>query len=105
MALTHQLLRVEQAKDPALTPHIIIMTDGRPNIPLDRGANPWREALTLAGLMAENPQLRFLLIDTDRGAYNEYKLTRDLAERLRAPRINLEELREGRLEAWLSAQS
>lgn len=105
LALTHQLLRVEQAKDPALTPHIILMTDGRPNIPLDRGANPWREALTLAGLMAEDPRLRFLLIDTDRGAYNEYKLTRDLAERLRAPRINLEELREGRLEAWLAAQS
>lgn len=105
LALTHQLLRVEQAKDPALTPHIIVMTDGRPNIPLDQGANPWREALTLAGLMAEDPRLRFLLIDTDRGAYNEYKLTRDLAERLRAPRINLEELREGRLEAWLAAQS
>lgn len=105
LALTHQLLRVEQAKDPALTPHIIVMTDGRPNIPLDQGANPWREALTLAGLMAEDPRLRFLLIDTDRGAYNEYKLTRDLAERLRAPRINLEELREGRLEAWLATQS
>lgn len=105
LALTHKLLRVEQAKDPDLNPYIIVMTDGRPNIPMDKGANPWRESLALAGLMAEDPRLRFLLIDTDRGAYNDYKLTRDLAERLRAPRINLEELREGKLEAWLTAQS
>jgi len=105
LALTHKLLRVEQAKDPDLNPHIILMTDGRPNIPLDKGANPWRESLALAGLMAEDHHLRFLLIDTDRGAYNDYKLTRDLADRLRAPRINLEELREGKLEAWLAARN
>jgi Mg-chelatase subunit ChlD len=77
------------------------MTDGRPNIPLAKGANPWHEALTMAELMAEDPRLHFLLIDTDRGAYNDYKLTRDLAAKLRAPRINLEELRAGKLDAWL----
>ena len=101
LVLTRKLLTVEQAKDPALTPYIVLMTDGRPNIPLAPGVNPWTEALTLAGLMAEDPQLRFLLIDTDRGAYNDYKLTYDLAQKLRAPRINLEELREGKLQAWL----
>jgi len=105
LAMTQKLLKVEQAKDPALTPHIIVMTDGRPNIPLEDQANPWRESLTMAGLMAEDPRRRFLLIDTDRGAYNDYKLTRDLAEQLRAPRMNLEELREGRLGAWLDAQT
>ena len=103
LALTRRLLTVEQAKDPCLTPHIILMTDGRPNIPLDPRANPWHEVLTLAGLLAEDPKLHFLLIDTDRGAYNDYKLTRDLAVKLRAPRINLEELREGKLDAWLES--
>jgi Mg-chelatase subunit ChlD len=78
------------------------MTDGRPNIPLTAGANPWTETLTLAGLLAADPRLKFVLIDTDRGAYNDYKLTRDLAERLRAPRLSLEDLRAGRLAAWLN---
>jgi Mg-chelatase subunit ChlD len=55
----------------------------------------------MAARLAEDPRLRFLLIDTDRGAYNDYKLTRDLAEKLHCPRINLEELREGKLTAWL----
>ena len=103
--LTRKLLRVEQAKDPAITPHIILMTDGRPNIPLSPGANSWQEVLRLAGLLADDPKLRFLVIDTDRGAYNDYKLTRDLAEKLRAPRINLEELRAGKLESWLTGDA
>ncbi|MDR2726218.1 MAG: VWA domain-containing protein, partial [Candidatus Adiutrix sp.] len=105
LALAGRLLRVEQAKDPALTPHVILMTDGRPNIPLTPGANPWTEVLTMAGLMAADPRLNFILIDTDRGAYNDYKLTRDLAERLRAPRLSLEELREGHLTEWLNRGS
>jgi magnesium chelatase subunit D len=101
LALTARLLRVEQAKDPALTPHVVVMTDGRPNLPLTPGAHPWTEVLTMAGLLAEDRRLNFILIDTDRGAYNDYKLTRNLAERLRAPRLSLEDLREGRLTAWL----
>lgn len=104
LALTKKLLTVEQAKDPHITPYIVVMTDGRPNIPLSPGANPWPEALNMASRLAEDPHLKFLLIDTDRGAYNDYKLTRDLAEKLRAPRINLEELREGKLEDWLASQ-
>ena len=103
LLMTRKLLRVEQAKDPDLNPYVILMTDGRPNIPLDKGGNPWRETLTMASLMSEDPRVRYLLIDTDRGAYNDYKLTRDLAENLRAPRINLEELREGKLDAWLES--
>ena len=103
LLMTQKLLKVEQAKDPDLNPYVILMTDGRPNIPLDKNGNPWREVLTMASLMAEDPRVRFLLIDTDRGAYNDYKLTRDLAEKLQAPRINLEELREGKLENWLDS--
>ena len=102
LALAGRILKVEMAKDPALTPHVVVMTDGRPNIPLTPGANPWTEVLTLAGILAANPRLNFILIDTDRGTYNDYKLTRNLAERLRAPRLSLEDLREGCLTAWLN---
>jgi magnesium chelatase subunit D len=101
LALTGRLIAIERAKDPRLAPHVILMTDGRPNIPLDPALEPWPEALDLAGRLAADPTLRFLLIDTDRGAYNDYKLTRELARRLGCPRLSLEEIREGRLERWL----
>ena len=98
---THQLIRQELARDPGLTPLIVIMTDGRPNVPLTEGVDPWKEVLGLAGQLARDGRLHFLLVDTDRGHYNDYKLTRDLSEKLGAPRLTLEDLRLGRLEAWL----
>jgi magnesium chelatase subunit D len=101
LALTHSLLRTERAKDPMVSPHVILMTDGRPNVPLDPRAEPWRESLRFADMLAADPTLKFLLIDTDRGYFNEFKLTRELAQRLGAPRMTIEELREGRLEKWL----
>jgi magnesium chelatase subunit D len=98
---THKLVRTELARDPGLTPLIVIMTDGRPNVPLDPAEDAWREVLHLAKLLARDRRLKFLLVDTDRGYYNDYKLTRDLAESLGAPRLTLEDLRAGRLQAWL----
>ncbi|MDR1677723.1 MAG: VWA domain-containing protein [Deltaproteobacteria bacterium] len=103
LALTHKLITVERSKDPKLSPYVILMTDGRPNIPLDPARSPWPEVLSMAARMADDPTVRFLLIDTDRGAYNDYKLTRELAERLRCPRMSLEELRLGHLDKWLES--
>jgi magnesium chelatase subunit D len=101
LAMAHKLISVERSKDPKLSPYVILMTDGRPNIPLDPASSPWPEVLGMAAHMALDPTVRFLLIDTDRGAYNDYKLTRELSERLRCPRMSLEELRQGYLDAWL----
>jgi magnesium chelatase subunit D len=101
LALTDKLIKTQRIKDPFLAPYIILMTDGRPNIPLDPLMSPWPEALHLADLLAADPTVHFLLIDTDRGAYNDYKLTRELAEHLRCPRISLEQLRSGELTKWL----
>lgn len=98
---THLTVRGELARDPGLTPWIVLMTDGRPNIPLSADVDPWREVLSLADRMAQDPRLRFLLVDTDNGYYNDYKLTHDLAEKLGAPKLTLEDLRNGALHSWL----
>jgi magnesium chelatase subunit D len=103
LAMTHKLLRIERAKDPMISAFVILMTDGRPNIPLDPKNSPWKEVLNFADLLATDPSLHFLLIDTDRGAYNEFKLTKELAEHLNAPKISLEDLKEDRLENWLNS--
>jgi magnesium chelatase subunit D len=104
LALTHKLLTTERAKDPLVSPFVVLMTDGRPNIPLDPASQPWHEALRFASRLADDPSLNFLVVDTDRGAYNEFKLTKELAARLRAPKISLEDLREGRLGSWLDGE-
>jgi magnesium chelatase subunit D len=101
LALTDKIIRIEQAKDPRLKPFVILMTDGRPNVPMEPALAPWPEALKMAKGLARDPNRRFLLIDTDRGAYNEYKLTKDLAESLNCPMITLEDLRTQGLSRFL----
>jgi magnesium chelatase subunit D len=101
LALTARLISIERARDPKLAPHVVLMTDGRPNVPLDPASQPWPEVLGMASRLAADPTIRFLLIDTDRGAYNDYKLTRQLALRLGCRRITIEDLRGGALDRWL----
>ena len=101
LVVTERMLRVELARDPGLTPTIVIMTDGRPNVPLAKDVDPWKEVLQMARMLARDRRLQFLVVDTDRGHYNDYKMTHDLAVALNAPRLTLEDLRQGRLEQWL----
>jgi len=101
----HELVRVELAREPDLTPLIVLMTDGRPNVPLEPGANVWPEACRTAELVSRDPRLRFLLVDTDRGHYAEHKMTWELARCLNAPRLTIEALRQGALEPWLEILS
>ena len=78
----------------------MILTDGRPNVPLDREAaenrvsiqGGWtdagyadREVLNLARAMAADPRCRYVVVDTDTGHYHEINLCRPLAEYLGAP--------------------
>ncbi|MBF0528062.1 MAG: ATP-binding protein [Deltaproteobacteria bacterium] len=99
----HRILRAEMAKDPHLTPLVVIMTDGRPNISLEPGVDPWRESLSMAADLGKDRRLRFLVVDTDHGHYADYKLTTDLARNLCAGKVSLEDIRAGRLERLLES--
>jgi magnesium chelatase subunit D len=53
--LAHALqlaLATLQRSDEVLTPLLVVLSDGRANIALDAGGDPWREALQLAGHIA-----------------------------------------------------
>ena len=113
LALTAAILERELARDPKLTPLVVILTDGRPNVPLDtaqaaRGkagnkgggwGDGWgdggyadREVLNLARLMARDQRPRYVIVDTDTGHYHEINLCRPLAQYLGAVCVNLGKL-------------
>ncbi|MEW5914469.1 MAG: VWA domain-containing protein [Thermodesulfobacteriota bacterium] len=102
------VLKRELAADPKLTPQVVILTDGRPNVPLaasngedydpSRAGNKgggwgdgWgdggyadREVLRLAQRLAAAGRARFVVVDTDIGHHHEINLCRALAEYLGA---------------------
>ncbi len=106
------ILERELAQDPKLTPLAVILTDGRPNVPLaaasaeflnqpagNKGGgwgDGWgdggyadREVLNLAQRMAQDPRPRFVVVDTDVGHHHEINLCRALADYLGAACVSL----------------
>ncbi len=87
-----QVVLTELRRDPKLNPLIVLLTDGKPNIPLVVGAEPWEETLELApGLRL--PGLTWLVVDTDWGHYLSFGMCRQLAENLGGTYIKLNDLR------------
>ena len=107
------VLERELARDPRLTPLALILTDGRPNVPLaaqDRAevlARPagnkgggwgdgWgdggyadREVLQIARRLGRMRQVHFVVVDIDTGHHHEINLCRPLADYLGAPCVSL----------------
>lgn len=77
----------EQDKAPPL---LILLSDGKANVPLVEGNDPWREALQLAGLIAEKG-VPGLVLDTESG-YLRLGRARQLAQTLGAEYMPLENL-------------
>ncbi len=113
LAMTAAILERELARDPKLTPLVVILTDGRPNVPLDSqkaaqakagnkgggwgdgwgdGGYADREVLNLARLMARDQRPRYVIVDTDTGHYHEINLCRPLAQYLGAVCVSLGKL-------------
>lgn len=106
------ILERELAQDPKLNPLAVILTDGRPNVPLaaasaeflnqpaGRKGGGWgdgwgdggyadREVLNLAQRMGLDRRPRYVVVDTDVGHHHEINLCRALADYLGAHCVSL----------------
>lgn len=82
----------ELVRDRKLQPLIVVLTDGKPNIPFRSQADPWDECLELAPRM-RRPGLTWLIVDTDHGPIQDFGLCRLLADKLGGQYLKLEEIR------------
>ncbi|MCX7103341.1 MAG: magnesium chelatase, partial [Methylobacter sp.] len=67
-----------------------LLSDGKANIPLNPGQDPWQESLQFAGLLAERG-IPALVLDTETG-YLRLGKARQLAKALGAECLTLEDL-------------
>jgi magnesium chelatase subunit D len=85
---TEILKSYEKAKD--LQPLLVVLSDGKANVPLPGGGDPWRQVLQVALQMAEK-SVRALVIDTESG-YLRFGKAQELATALGAECLSLDEL-------------
>ncbi|MET0266559.1 MAG: VWA domain-containing protein, partial [Duganella sp.] len=71
-------------------PLLVLLTDGKGNVALSEGGDPWRQALALAEALAQQ-RLPALVIDTENG-YLRLGRAAQLAQALGAECLTLEEL-------------
>jgi magnesium chelatase subunit D len=73
-----------------LPPLLVLLTDGKANVALDGGGDPWQQSLKLAELLA-GQGIPALVLDTETG-YLRLGRARQLAQVLGAECLTLEEL-------------
>ncbi len=89
--LPHALsVALETLEKTAMPPLLVLLSDGRANVALHVGNDPWQESLRFAGLLAERG-VPALVLDTETG-YLRLGKARQLAEALGAEYLTLEEL-------------
>lgn len=91
--LVLESLAKTQAND--APPLLVLLSDGKANVPLADGGDPWRESLALAGLLAERG-VPTLVLDTETG-YLRLGRAGQLAQALGAECLRLEDLSAERL--------
>jgi len=85
-----------------LPPLLVLLTDGKANVALNDGGDPWRETVALAGLLAERA-VPALVIDTETG-YLKLGRATQLAQALGAECLTLAELSSENLVLTIRAQ-
>ena len=86
----------------AMPPLLVLLTDGKANVALATGGDPWRETLALAGLLAERC-VPALVIDTETG-YLKLGRATQLAQALGAQCLTLDQLSSENLVLTIRAQ-
>ena len=86
----------------AMPPLLVLLTDGKANVALATGGDPWRETLALAGLLAERG-VPALVIDTETG-YLKLGRATQLAQALGAQCLTLDQLSSENLVLTIRAQ-
>jgi magnesium chelatase subunit D len=86
----------------AMPPLLVLLTDGKANVALAEGGDPWRETLACAALLAERA-IPALVIDTENG-YLKLGRATQLAQALGAQCLTLDQLSSDNLVLTIRAQ-
>jgi magnesium chelatase subunit D len=89
LLLAHEVLARERRKNPEVMPLLILLTDGAGNVSMT-GLPPHEEALRVAGLI-QRAGIRAVVINTEHESLDR-GLSRQLADKMRAPCYTLHEL-------------
>lgn len=101
MLAGYRLIESELRRQPATIPLLVVISDGRVNVPF-RDGKPLAEALDMARRIARDGRVRSFVVDTEPEHVNRLGLARRLADALEGKYLPCDALRARELRAVLS---
>lgn len=102
----YKLIKKYRLKHPTERVLLVVVTDGRANIPLQKGNDPLEEVQRIALKIREIPHVYSLVIDSeDKNDYLKFDLSRELANWLAASYYELDQLKSEGLIRMIKAKS
>jgi magnesium chelatase subunit D len=93
----HGTLEPQLLKDPNLRPLVILITDGKANVPLDERNRPMEEAFRLAGHIGIDSRVRWIVVDTEERTGVCFGLARRIAAALGGEYYSIDDLKASHL--------
>ena len=91
LAMGWRILDNELRRNPLIFPVLVVISDGRANVPL-AGGKPVKEAMRLAEAIAEDGRAACVVVDTERPGATSFGLARVMAEQMGARCFGIEDL-------------
>jgi magnesium chelatase subunit D len=90
----YTIIKNETRKSPDLMPMLIIITDGRGNVPINAEFKPKQELLEIGGMIAKNRSIDSLVIDIEKEGFMKLGIARELSATLRGRYYRAGDLRQ-----------
>jgi len=93
LAQAHRVLTSHLRKEPTSRPIVLILTDGKANAGLGQALAPHQEALAMAGVLAGEARVKYVVVDTEPPGAARLGLSRRLCNALDGQYFQIEKLR------------
>ena len=88
-----RILKMHLVKEPTAQPIALLLTDGKANVSINPDNSPHKEALHIAGKMADDTRIKYIVIDTEQSGTVSFGLASQLAFELGADYFKIDDLK------------
>ena len=88
-----QVVRSELRKNPEVLPYMIMITDGKGNVSINKEKKPKQELMEISSQLRQFPYLNTMVLDIERGGAMRFGLAKEMARRMGASYQKIETLK------------
>lgn len=89
----YEVIKRELRKNPNILPMMIIISDGKGNVSLDKNYKPKEELMQIAKLVKEQKKINSIVIDIEKKGLMSFGIAKELAKNLEAQYVKIDDLK------------